>query len=134
MAFYKKIYSQKMGVYYPLAVTMGSPVSTKIIAERLAQISTVSLADVAAVLVELPRVMADYMAQGKSVRLEGLGIFRYKLSTSGVENEADFDFQKQLKAIRVQFTPPHAKERRPRAVRPLARWYPRESSGPNGQP
>lgn len=105
MAFYKKIYSQKMGVYYPLAVTMGSPVSTKIIAERLAQISTVSLADVAAVLVELPGVMADYMAQGKSVRLEGLGIFRYKLSTSGVENEADFDFQKQLKAIRVQFTP-----------------------------
>ena len=81
MAFYKKIYSQKMGVYYPLAVTMGSPVSTKIIAERLAQISTVSLADVAAVLAELPGVMADYMAQGKSVRLEDLGIFRYKLST-----------------------------------------------------
>ena len=58
-----------------------------------------------AVLAEMPGVLADYMSQGKSVKLEGLGTFRYTLDTEGVENEADFDFQKQLKAVRVSFIP-----------------------------
>lgn len=105
MAFYKKQFNEKMGVYYPLAVTVGKPVETKEVAERLAQISTVSKSDVAAVLGDLAGVLADFMKQGKSVRLEGLGTFRYTLDTEGVKDEADFDFQKQLKAVRVQFTP-----------------------------
>ena len=105
MAFYKKMYNKKMQVYYPHAVTMGDPVDTKTIATRLAQISTVSLADVAAVLACLPEVMADYMGQGKSVRLEGLGTFRIALDTVGVATEEEFDFQKQVKAVRVRFTP-----------------------------
>ena len=45
------------------------------------------------------------MKQGKSVRLAGLGTFRLTLDTKGVKQEADFDFQKQLKGVRVQFTP-----------------------------
>lgn len=105
MAFYKKQFNEKMNVYYPLAVTVGKPVETKEVAEKLAQISTVSKSDVAAVLGDLAGVLADYMKQGKSVRLDGLGTFRYTLDTEGVTNEADFDFQKQLKAVRVQFTP-----------------------------
>ena len=105
MAYYKKQFNEKTGVYFPQAVVMGKPIDTKTIADRLAKISTVSRADVAAVLAELPGVLADYMAQGKSVRLEGLGTFRYTLDTDGVENEADFDFQRQVKAVRVRFTP-----------------------------
>lgn len=105
MAYYKEMYNEKTGVHYPLAVTVGKPIETKKIAERLAQISTVSKADVAAVLAELPGVLADYMAQGKSVRLEGLGTFRYTLNTEGVPTREEMDFQKQVKAVRVQFTP-----------------------------
>lgn len=105
MAFYKKQFHKGQGVYYPQAVTVGKPVETKEVAERLSQISTVSKSDVAAVLGDLPAVLADLMKQGKSVRLEGLGTFRYTLDTEGVKNEADFDLQKQLKAVRVQFTP-----------------------------
>ena len=105
MAFYKEQYSEKFGVWYPQAVTVGDPVETKKIAQRLAQISTVSYADVLAVLAEMPGVLADYMSQGKSVRLDGLGTFRYTLSTTGVENREDMDLQKQLKAVRVSFTP-----------------------------
>ena len=105
MAYYKEQYNEKNGVWYPQAVVMGKPIETKKIADRLAQISTVSRADVAAVLAELPGVLADYMAQGKSVRLEGLGTFRYVLDTDGVENREDMDFQRQVKAIRVRFTP-----------------------------
>ena len=105
MAFYKKEFSEKFGVYYPKAVTVGKPVETKDVAERLARISTVSKSDVLAVLGDLAGVLADYMAQGKSVRLDGLGTFRLTLETEGVESEADFDVQRQIKAVRVAFTP-----------------------------
>ena len=48
MAFYKEQYNEKFGVWYPQAIIVGKPISTKQIAERLAKISTVSLADVLA--------------------------------------------------------------------------------------
>ena len=105
MSFYKKAFNEKFGVYYPAAVTVGQPVPVKKVAKRLSQMCTVTYADVMAVLGELPGVMADYMAQGKSVRLDGLGTFRYTLKTKGVADEADFDFQKQVEAVRVQFVP-----------------------------
>ena len=106
MAYYKKVYNEKFGVYYPSAVVMGSPVSTKKLARRLSQMCTVTYADVMAVLGELPGVMADYMGQGKSVRLEGLGTFRYTLKTNGVADEADFDFQKQVERPAANWCPP----------------------------
>lgn len=105
MAFYKKQFHKETGVYYPQAVTVGTPVETKEVAERLAQISTVSKSDVAAVLGDLSGVLADFMKQGKSVRLDGLGTFRLTLDTTGVKEEKDFNFDKQVKAVRVQFTP-----------------------------
>lgn len=105
MAFYKKQFNERTGVYYPQAVVVGKPVSTDQVAARLSEISTVSRADVLAVLGNLPGVLADFMAQGKSVKLDGLGSFRYTLDTKGVETEADFDAQAQIKAVRVQFVP-----------------------------
>ena len=121
MSYYKWQHNEKLGVYFPQAVVQGEPVSTKKIAERLARISTVSLADVLAVLAEMPGVLSDYMSQGKSVRLDGLGTFRYTLETTGVQNEEDRDFQKQLKAVRVSFVPQRegAVSRGIAATRPL---------------
>lgn len=105
MAFYKKQFNKEKGVYYPQAIVVGKPVETKEVAERLAQISTVSKSDVNAVLGDIAGVLADFMRQGKSVHIDNLGTFRYTLDTQGVKNEADFDFNKQLKAVRVQFNP-----------------------------
>lgn len=121
MSFYKKIYNERHSVWYPVAVTVGDPVETKKVAERLSAISTVSKADVLAVLAELPGVLADYMSQGKSVRLDGLGTFRYTLDTKGVADEADFNFSEQLKAVRVSFVPQRegAVTRGGTATRPL---------------
>ena len=50
-------------------------------------------------------VISQYMAQGKSVKLEGLGSFRLGLNTKGVKNEEDFDFQTQLQRVKVNFIP-----------------------------
>ena len=105
MAFYKKAYNKKTEVYYPRAITIGTAINTDQIAEALADRSTVTKTDVKAVLTEMADVMSQYMAQGKSVKLEGLGSFRLGLNTKGVKNEEDFDFQPQLQRVKVNFTP-----------------------------
>ena len=105
MPFYKKSYNKQQGVYYPRAVVQGKPVETETIAKDLAKISTVSNSDVQAVLGDIAGVMHTRMAQGKSVHIKGLGYFRYTLDTVGVEDLKDFDFEKQVKAVRVEFIP-----------------------------
>ena len=82
---------------------------TEDIAKELARISTVSNSDVQAVLGDIAPVMHTQMKQGKSVHIKGLGYFRYTLNTVGVADLKDFDFQKQVKAVRVEFTPDREK-------------------------
>ena len=105
MPFWKKMLNQKQAVYYPRAIVQGKPVETETIAKDLAKISTVSNSDVQAVLGDIAGVMHTRMSQGKSVHIKGLGYFRYVLDTVGVANLDDFDFEKQVKAVRVEFIP-----------------------------
>ena len=105
MPFYKKSYNKQQEVYYPRAVVQGKPVETETIAKDLAKISTVSNSDVQAVLGDIAGVMHTRMAQGKSVHIKGLGYFRYVLDTVGVDSLEAFDFEKQVKAVRVEFIP-----------------------------
>lgn len=75
MAFFKKIQKKINGLWYPQSVTVGKPVGTNQVADRLAQISTVSPADTFAVLKGLGGVLGDFMAEGRTVKLEGVGTF-----------------------------------------------------------
>ena len=109
MPFYKKAYNKQHEVYYPRAVVQGKPVETETIAKDLAKISTVSNSDVQAVLGDIAGVIHARMSQGKSVHIKGLGYFRYTLATTGVKNLEDFDFAKQVKAVRVEFVPEREK-------------------------
>ena len=59
MAFFKKFLKKLNNKWYPQAVTVGKPVTTKEVSDRLSQISTVSRADVYAVLMDLSGVLAD---------------------------------------------------------------------------
>ena len=101
--------NQKQAVYYPRAIVQGKPVETETIAKDLAKISTVSNSDVQAVLGDIAGVMHTRMSQGKSVHIKGLGYFRYVLDTTGVKDLKDFDFEKQVKAVRVEFIPEREK-------------------------
>lgn len=105
MPFWKKMFNKKQEVYYPRAIVQGKPVETETIAKDLSKISTVSNSDVQAVLCDIAGVMHTRMAQGKSVHIKGLGYFRYTLDTTGVKSLDDFDFEKQVKAVRVEFIP-----------------------------
>ena len=106
MAFFKKILKKLNNKWYPQAVTVGKPVPTKEVADRLSQISTVSRADVYAVLMDLSGVLADYMAQGRSVKIDGLGTFYYTLTAGGNGvDSADKVSVSQITGVRVRFIP-----------------------------
>lgn len=106
MAFYKVRLQKKSGLYYPQAITVGKQVSTKQLGKALSDRSTVTLADTLAVLSELGTVMSTFMAQGRSVQLDGLGSFRYTINSTkqGVEKEEEVSVA-QIKGIRVRFVP-----------------------------
>lgn len=109
MPFWKKMFNKQQKVYYPRAIVQGKPVETETIARDLAKISTVSNSDIQAVLGDISGVMHTRMSQGKSVHIKGLGYFRYVLDTKGVKDLADFNFNKQVQAVRVEFIPERSK-------------------------
>lgn len=106
MGFYKVRQHKKTLLYYPQAITVGKQITTAQVAALLADRSTVTKADALAVLSELGGVMSTFMAQGRSVHLNGLGSFRYTLNTQkqGVEKAEDVSVS-QIKSIRVRFVP-----------------------------
>lgn len=106
MAFFKRFFKKMSNKWYPQAVTVGKPVTTKEVSDRLSQISTVSRADVYAVLMDLAGVLADYMAQGRSVKIDGLGTFYYTITASGNGvDSADKVNASQITGVRVRFIP-----------------------------
>lgn len=115
------------GRFYPQAVLVDKPFETDELADKLAQVSTVSRADVYAVLKDLPLVMTDMMNAGRSVRLEGLGTFRYTIDAvkDGALKEEDVD-DSYVRATRIRFVPEfQRKNRRGQVTRALAdsvRW------------
>ena len=106
MGFYKVRQHKKTQLYYPQAITVGKQITTAQVASLLADRSTVTKADAYAVLSELGGVMSTFMAQGRSVHLDGLGSFRYTINATkqGVEKEEDVSAN-QIKSIRVRFVP-----------------------------
>jgi len=106
MAFYKKMKMKANGKWYPKSVLVGSAVTTEQVAKRVAAESTVSPADVRAVLTALGGVMGDYMAQGKSVKLDGIGSFYFTATANknGVDTEKEVT-AKLINGVRVRFLP-----------------------------
>ena len=106
MAFIKKIKRKWQGreKWSVTAVTQGSPVSTKELCQYIADSSTASASDVYATLLALPKIMELNMKNGRSVKLEGIGTFRYKVSAAMVDKEADAG-ESLIRDVRVQFTP-----------------------------
>lgn len=104
MAFYKKVQMKVNGKWYPKSVLVGSAITTEQVAKRVAAESTVSPTDVRAVLTALGGVMGDYMAQGRSVKLDGIGSFYFTAATNnnGVDTEKEVTAA-LINGVRVRF-------------------------------
>ena len=92
-------------MWYPQSVTVGKPVTTDEAARRLAIESTVSPAETYAVLKALGGVLADFMANGRTVKLEGLGTFYYTAATGSSMTDPDKVTASQITGVRVRFIP-----------------------------
>jgi predicted histone-like DNA-binding protein len=106
MAFYKRMQKKADSLWHPQSITVGKPVATDEIAEKLAEVSTVSLGDAYNVLKDLAEVMSEYMAAGRTVKLDGLGTFYYTAVSAGngVETEKLVNAG-QITGTRVRFIP-----------------------------
>ena len=106
MAFYKKMKMKVNGKWYPKSVLVGSAITTEQVAKRVAAESTVSPADVRAVLTALGGVMGDYMAQGRSVKLDGIGSFYFTAiaAKGGAPTEKEVSAN-LITGVRVRFIP-----------------------------
>ena len=106
MAFFKKTKQKINGKWYPKSITVGKPVTTDEVAKRLAAESTVSPADTFAVLKALGGVLGDFMANGRTVKLDGVGTFYYTANASGNGvDSADKVTATQITGVRVRFIP-----------------------------
>ena len=105
MAFFKKVKKKLTGLWYPEAITVGKPVTTDQVADRLALISTVSRGDTYAVLKDLGEVMSSFMAEGRTVKLEGVGTFYYTINADKGIAKPEEVTAKQIKNVRVRFIP-----------------------------
>lgn len=105
MAFFKRI-QKKNNLWYPQSVTWGKAVSTREVADELAAISTVTRGDTYAVMENLGRVLSNYMGQGRTVKINGVGTFYYTVNAAknGVETEEEVNAT-QINGVRVRFIP-----------------------------
>jgi predicted histone-like DNA-binding protein len=106
MAFIKKIRRkwQNQQKWTVTTVTQDKPVSTKELCQYIADSTTAAPGDVYNVLLSLPKVMELYLKNGRSVKLEGIGTFLYKVSAAMVDSEEDAN-ESLIREVRVQFTP-----------------------------
>ena len=104
MAFFKKMQLPASKKWYARSVLLGNPISTDQMAGRISRESTVAKADVVAVLAALSGVMGDYMSQGRSVQLDGIGTFYFSAISKSVENPDDVSVN-LIQGIKVRFRP-----------------------------
>lgn len=95
---YRKVQNKRegsgaFGKWYGRAVIMDE-VSTKMLAEEISHSTTVTQADVLAVLAETATIMKRHLQDSQKVRLDGIGTFRVGIATKPAATSADFDSAK----------------------------------------
>jgi predicted histone-like DNA-binding protein len=102
--YYKARQQKRNGKWYPQSVLHGRAVTTEELCDDIAEVSTVSHGDVLAVLKSLSRTMVKYLAEGRSVHLDGIGNFYLTANTKGngvaTEDEVSPD---QINKVMVRF-------------------------------
>lgn len=106
--FYRKTQNKNkksatFGQWYGRSVIL-SAISTKDLAVEIAHSTTVTEADVMAVLTELAVSIKNHLLNSQKVVIDNLGSFRVGLKTTGVADEKDFNASR-IKGYRIVYTP-----------------------------
>lgn len=95
--------SKANGKYYGSAVSLGR-VTTEKLAEEIAHSSTVTKADILAVLAELSHVMKEHLQNSMTVDLDGIGAFRVGLQSTLADDEKSFTAS-NIKRFQIRYAP-----------------------------
>lgn len=113
--FYKSVQSfiaSKDGKkkWFPSLVKYGRAIGTRRVARALAARTALNEGDVYNVLVALSPVLFEFLLQSRSVRIEGLGTFTLRASSSGNGvDTAEEVSPNQIKMLRVLFSPEYTR-------------------------
>ena len=106
MAFFKRVQKKVNDLWYPQSVTWGKAVTTREVADELSVLSTVTRGDTYAVMENLGRVLSNFMGQGRTVKINGVGTFYYTATSTkrGVPTAAEVSAS-LINGVRVRFLP-----------------------------
>ena len=106
MAFFKRVQKKVNDLWYPQSVTWGKAVTTREVADELSFISTVTRGDTYAVMENLGRVLSNFMGQGRTVKIDGIGTFYYTATSAkrGVPTAEEVSAS-LINGVRVRFLP-----------------------------
>lgn len=88
--------------FYPKAITLGNSVNLKFITERIKEISSLSRGDIRGVIQNLVDKLKEQLLEGKSVNIDGLGVFRLSFQSKGEETEKEVGV-KSVHSVRICF-------------------------------
>jgi len=69
--------------YYPHLITLGQSVNLKYIAQKMQDRSSLSVGDIKSVIQNFVEKMKEQLMEGKSVNIEGLGVFMFERCRTG---------------------------------------------------
>ena len=101
--------------YYPHLITLGQSVNLKYIAQKMQDRSSLSVGDIKSVIQNFVEKMKEQLLEGKSVNIEGLGVFMLTARSKGAELAKDINaksiFFQANKELRVTKTATRADEK-----------------------
>ena len=105
---FKKVQNKILGSasynkWFGRVVTLGN-VGTNALAEELSHSTTVTRADIKAVLDELAVTLRSHLLNSQSVHLDGIGTFRVGIRSIATESEKDFNASK-IKGFHIVYQP-----------------------------
>ncbi len=90
--------------WFARAITVGT-LNTQSIAEIIQRNCSMKKSDVRAVLDELVEVMTDKLQESYAVKLDGLGIFKIGLQSTGADSVGEFSVNSNIVGAHVNFQP-----------------------------
>jgi len=91
------------GKFYAQSITTGD-VKLRQLAKEIAEISTVNIVDIMAVIESFIQLIPRHIGQGQIVRLGEFGSFYVGISSKGAEQETDFK-ESMIKKVKIYFRP-----------------------------
>lgn len=88
--------------YYPRLITLGQSVNLKYIAQKMRDRSSLSVGDIKSVVQNFVDKLKEQLLEGKSVNIEGLGVFMLTARSKGEELAKDVS-AKSVEGVRIFF-------------------------------